>query len=241
MLIIDQEKYLGVPLDGEVALVGQDGKGFRLKEWLGKPLILVLSYFTCDGACPTINRAMARTVLAAERFRPGKDYRVLTLSFDPNDTPQSMHHFVHKVGLPEEARRGWRFALFKHKENIARFTGRLGYRYFWSARDKVFMHPNVYLFVSPQGRVVRYLYGAKISPRDIELAVIESDWNRLTSSSRAIDILSGVCFSYNFKEGRYTLNYPLFVAAASLILGVAAVVFSFIVYRHRKRGRLINA
>ncbi len=53
--------------------------------------------------------------------------------------------------------------------------------------------------------------------------------------------LTGICFSYSFSEGRYVLNYPLFIALASFLGGVALVVFSFTVYKNRKPRRLLNA
>lgn len=235
---IDEQKYLGVSLDPNVVLVDETGSTFRFADMLGKPLILLFSYYTCGGACPALNRAMAQAILAARRFHPGKDYRVLTLSFDSADTPESLAHFVHQVALPAQA--GWRYALFKRPQDIPRFTASVGFKYFWSPGDKVFFHSAAYIFVSPEGRVVRYLYGPTIGPRDIELAVVEANWNELRPG-RVSDILLGVCYSYNFKTGRYALNYPVFIAGASLLSGIALVLVSLGVYRKRHPRRTGHA
>ena len=57
---IDESKYLGQPLDPKTAFVDEQGQSFTLAQVLGKPTILVLSYFGCDGSCPTINQNLSR-------------------------------------------------------------------------------------------------------------------------------------------------------------------------------------
>ncbi len=240
-LAIDEAEHLGQRLNKNIILRGENGAEFRLNDMLDKPLILVFSYYQCDGACPTLNRNLARTILAAQRFRPGGDYRVLTVSFDRNDGPEQLQHFVHHLELPAEAGNGWRYAVVKQAEDLAALTQSTGYKYFWSVRDKVFLHPNVLIFVTPDGRVARYLYGLSASPRDVELALIEANGGQIAKPSQAIDFLTGICFSYSFSEGRYVLNYPLFIALASFLGGVTLVVFSFTVYKNRKPRRLLNA
>lgn len=234
LLAIDEAAFLGTPIDGDLPLVGEDGQRFRLSEMFGKPIVLLFSYYSCDGACPVVNQRLAEAVAGAQRFRPGQDYRVLTLSFDRKDSPASVRKFVQTLG-PGVAPQAWRFALFADEGDIQRVAEKVGYKYFWSVRDRLFVHPNVAIVLSPQGRVVRYLSSWTMSPRDLELALIESDWNRVTTAGRLIDIAQGICFSYSFKEGRYRLNAPLFIAAGSLTLGFAAIVAGFAVFRRKAR------
>lgn len=234
-LDIDEVKFIGTPLDGELELIGEDGRPFRLRELFGKPVLLLFSYYSCDGACPTVNRKLAEAIAGATRFRAGEDYHVLTVSFDRKDTPAGLRKFVQLLGPDAAATRAWRFALFANGGDIRRIAEQVGYKYFWSLRDRIFVHPNVLLVLSPEGRVARYLSSWTIGPRDVELALIESDWNRVTASTRLLDIAAGICFSYNFKEGRYVLNAPLFIAAGSLTLGFASVIAGFAVFRRSRR------
>jgi protein SCO1/2 len=234
-LEIDQSRFLGTPLAPDLALVAEDGRPFELGELLGKPVLLLFSYYSCDGACPTVNRRLAEAIAGAKRFRAAEDYQVLTLSFDRKDTPAGARRFVQVLGADAAATRAWRFALFADGSDIKRVAESVGYRFFWSVRDRVFVHPNVLIVLSPEGRVARYLPSWTIAPRDIELALIEADWNRITASTRLLDIAAGICFSYNFKEGRYVLNAPLFIAAGSLTLGFASVIAGFAVFRRSRR------
>jgi protein SCO1/2 len=230
-LSIDEPKFLGTPLGADLPLVDEQGAGFRLGDLFGKPTLLLFSYYSCDGACPAVNRSLARAIAGVQRFRAGDDFRVLTLSFDAKDRPADVRKFLATSGIEPRPGKGWRFALFADPADTKRVAESVGYRYFWSLRDRVFVHPAVLIVLSPEGRVARYLPAASIGPQDVELALIESDRNRITSASSLIDLALGACFSYSYKEGRYVLNAPLFVAAASLSLGIGALVLSFSFFR----------
>jgi protein SCO1/2 len=227
LLAIDEAKYLGAPLPGDVELIAEDGRRLALGELFGKPLLLVLSYYGCDGSCPVMNRALAEAIARVQRFRPERDYRVLTLSFDAKDDLSALRQFASSLPIPPEARYGWYFTLAASRSAIERVTEAAGYRFFWSVRDRIFVHPAAIVVLSPAGRIARYLPAASIEARDVELALIEADWERVTQSARVLDLLAGACFSYSYKDGRYVLNIPLFVAAGSVTLGAALVILSF--------------
>lgn len=111
LLQIDELKHLGTPLAADLALIDQDARPFTLGELRGRPAILLLSYYACDGTCSTFNRSLAHALEGVTRFRIGTDYRVLTVSFDKADTAQTMRDFVAKAGIPAPLQAGWRHAV----------------------------------------------------------------------------------------------------------------------------------
>lgn len=139
--------------------------------------------------------------------------------------------------IPAELKAGWHHAVAKHPQaDVEALAGSVGFRFFWSNADKTFLHPNVLVFLTPEGRVARYLYGTKLDARAIQLALIDADWGRIAERASVIDMLTGVCFSYNYAEGRYQPNYPLLIGLGSLLFGLSLMAFGAFVFRRKLGG-----
>lgn len=233
VMLIDESKFLGSRLKPDYVFINAEGKEFTLGDMLGKPLIILLSYYSCDGTCPALNRNLKQALGEVNKFQLGKDYRVLTISFDKQDSTKTLAHFVQMIDVSDDMKAGWQHTVLKDKSDIDRLTASVGYKFFWSKADHVFLHPNVLIFLTPQGRVARYIYGTAMDGKNLELALIDADWNRIANSTSIINMLAGVCYSYNFEEGKYTINYSLFVGLASLIFGVSIIVFSILYFRFK--------
>ena len=242
LMRIDEPKFLGTPLARDTTFTDAGGQPFRMQDMLGKPVILLLSYYGCDGSCPTMNANLERVLADVKRFRLGEDYRVLTVSFDAADTPQSAAAFLDKTkALSGGKSQSWRHAMVSGApEQVRAFAAGVGFRFFWSQEDKVFLHPNVLVFLTPEGRVARYIYGTRLDAAAVELALIDADWGRISESTALFDMLTGACYSYNYAEGRYQPNYSLLAGVGSLLAGIALTVTGFWLYR-RKHGGMKHA
>lgn len=231
---IDEPRYLGSEVRGDTMLTDSDGRDFKIADMLGKPVILLLSYYGCDGTCPTMNAELARVLADVKRFRIGQDYRVLTVSFDARDSQQTATQFLTNTNaVPASMHEGWRHAVIKNRDT-AGFAAGVGFKFFWSDAAKAFMHPNVLIFLTPRGRVARYIYGTRMDAKTVELALIDADWNRITNSTAIFDMLTGACFSYNYVEGKYEPNYAQLIGIGSLLFGVALMILGASGYRYRR-------
>jgi protein SCO1/2 len=235
---IDEQQYLGTKIDANFELIDEQGRTFKIGDLLGeKPLILVLAYYQCDGTCSVVNTDLRNLLQQVEWAEVGKDYRILTITFDKLDTLGTLKNFRDTLDLPPYWLKGWTFALPKDPESIKRLTSSIGFKYWWSYQDRTFFHPGVFAFLSQEGRVTRFLYSLSTNPRDVELALIEAQQNKLRVGD-AINYAISLCYSYNYKEGSYTYNIPLFVGAGSMLFGVTSFAISVFVYRrHRRRRR----
>ena len=233
---VKEKEFLGVKVADDYQLIDASGKEFTFKEYQdGKPMVLALSYYSCDGSCPVLNRNLKQTLLGVDDWKIGKDFKVLTVSFDAHDNPETLHKFLEyadfKEGLPD----GWALTTLKNPDDIKRLTDSIGFRFFWSPRDAMFLHPSVYIMLSPEGRVTRYLYGASISPEDMEISLTKALAGK-SSEANVINFIVGACYSYNYEDGKYTINYPLFIALGALTLGLTMLAIgSFVLIRRRRR------
>ncbi|MDX8402888.1 MAG: SCO family protein [Mariprofundaceae bacterium] len=231
---IKEADFLGKKISRDYRLIDQDGKEFSFGEMLGKPLILALSYYRCDGACSVLNRNLWNTLQDVDQWKINKDFHVLTISFDRHDTPVTLNKFMGYAGFKDGLPEGWRMTTMKDPEDIKRLTSSMGYKFFWSPRDAIFLHPNVYIMVSPKGRVTRYLYGANITGSDMDISITKAMGEELAPAN-VINFLIGSCYSYNYKDGKYTVNIPLFVATGGLVFGLMLIIGSFLHMKRRIR------
>src|SRR5262245_33067332 len=128
---IDQRLGERVPLD--IALRDEAGRDVRLKDYFGKkPVLLSLAYFECPMLCTQVLNGLVRSVRPLT-FDIGKEFTVLTVSFDPRDTPEAAARkkavYLDEYKRPGAAE-GWHF-LTADEANIQRLTDAVGFQYSW--------------------------------------------------------------------------------------------------------------
>jgi len=77
----------------------------------------------------------------------------------------------------------------------------LGYRFFYSRQDRVFVHPNVVIFIDPEGKISRYLYGISPREKDFRIALAEAETFRITKNT-IVDIAFMVCYKIRPQHGQ---------------------------------------
>jgi protein SCO1/2 len=230
IMAVDEKAVLGAKIRPETLLIDQDGKELRWADMLGKPLILVLSYFTCDGSCSIINASLAELMKGVRVVAPGEDFRILTLSFDKHDTLATTGAFRRQLDLAGPLAGHWTFATFKNETDLRSETERIGFKFFWSPEDRVFLHPGAFLFFSPDGSLVRVLYQDALSARDIELALLDARQGQFRPGE-IINFALSLCYSYSYHDGKYVLSIPIIVGLGALGLGLATLFGSMLAYK----------
>ena len=67
---IDEKSFLGTVLNPNLAFLDETGGTVQLGSQLGgKPLILVLSYYNCDGTCSVVNRDLKALLAQVTELR----------------------------------------------------------------------------------------------------------------------------------------------------------------------------
>ncbi|MDZ7399585.1 MAG: SCO family protein [candidate division KSB1 bacterium] len=221
---------LGQYIPKDVFFYDERGDSVALKDMIDKPTILSFVYFRCPTICP---RMLAELSVLLEKIalEPGKDFNLITISFDPTDTPASAAdkkmNFMKSIQrpLPENA---WRF-LTGDINNIARITEAVGYRFKKDRQD--FIHPSAIIALSPEGKIVRYIMGLSYLPFDVKMAVIEAAEGRVGPTINKVLLY---CFSYDPQGRTYAMNITKITG--TIILFLVAVFAIFLVAKSRTRG-----
>jgi protein SCO1/2 len=196
----DQRLDEQVPLD--LPFRDEAGRSVQLRDYFGrKPVVLVLAYFKCPMLCTQVLNGLVRAMLDMP-LSAGEDFEVLTVSFDPRETPElaaaKKKTYLERYGRPG-AEAGWHF-LTGEEDAIRRLTGAVGFRYAYDERNDQFAHASGILVLTPGGRISRYFYDVKYSPRDLRLGLVEASAGRIGSP---VDRVLLYCFHYDPREGRY--------------------------------------
>jgi protein SCO1 len=184
----------------------------------GKPVLLALVYYRCPMLCTQILTGVESS-LKAVSFNPGRDFEVLSVSFDPSDTAADAAFkrkmILQRYGRPDTAN-GWHF-LTGDEAAIRALTDAVGFHYRFDPITKQFAHASGIMILTPEGRVSRYFYGVEFAPRDVRLGLVEASTGKIGSP---VDQILLFCFHYDPATGKYgaiALN-SLRVAAALFVL-----------------------
>ncbi len=225
LLRVAEGFYLG-ELVPDVAIVTQHGEQQLSALIAGQPTILLLAYFTCGHTCPMTIQNLSRAL----RNVSTSGYSVVVLSFDANDNLETLRHVKSTLG---DVPPNWTFGLLS-PDASRRLTESVGFKFFFSERDQIFVHPTVTVFLSPEGKVMRYLYGIEPRAEDIELALTESK-DRAPRLNEVVDMLKLTCFHYDASRSRYVLHPAVVFGAAGLGLLGTTGLLSF-AYKTKSKG-----
>lgn len=225
----DQKLHEQMPLD--IPFTDETGRAVRLGDFFGRrPVVLLFAYYECPMLCTQVLHATA-SALDVLSLVPGTDFDIVTISFDPRDTPQTAA--AKKASTLERYRRpgaaaAWHF-LTGARPAIDRATSAAGFRYVWDQQTQQFAHPTGILVLTPSGILARYLFGIEYGPRDLRLGLVEASAGKVGSP---VDALLLYCYHYDPETGRYGLA----IMRAIRIAGAATVLAlgTFIVVMVRK-------
>ena len=240
---IDVEDKRGTVVPSDVKLLDQNGRPVTLASYLDgeRPLLVVLAYYECPMLCSLVlNGAMQS--MSGLAWTAGKDYRVLTVSFDPKDRPEAAAtkrtHYVEAYGRPV-AERGWDFAVgdasaVGEASEVRRLADALGFHYRYDAETKQFAHAAAGFVLTPQGKLSQTLYGISWKTTDLRLALTEASQGKLGS---AWDKVLLFCYHYDPTARGYVLASTRIMRGFGVLTVIALVYWLRRLWRHDRTPR----
>jgi len=219
----DQRLGDSVPLD--LTFRDEAGRPVTLRSlFRGRAVVLSLVYYECPMLC-TLTLNGLGSALSVLTFDVGKDFDVVTVSFEPKETPAlaaaKKKTYLARYRRPG-AEEGWHF-LTGDAPAVAALTSAVGFRYAWDAETRQYAHPAGLVVLTPDGRIARYMYGVEYAPRDLRLALVEASQRRI---GNPVDTVLLYCYRYDPTRGRYAASVLRLVRLGGVVtvLGLAAFV-----------------
>jgi protein SCO1 len=224
---IEQKLNQQLPL----GLVFRDeaGQEVKLGKYFGqKPVVFALVYYDCPQLCTQILNGMVTTFRVLP-FQIGKEFDVVTISFDPRETAAlaATKKKVYVDYLPEKmqegANNGWHF-LTGDQANIERIADAVGFHYQWDDATKQFAHASAIMVATPEGKLSHYFYGISYSARDLRFGLMESSQNKIGSLSEQLSLY---CYMYDPTTGKYgaAVMRVLRITGVITLIGIVAMLF----------------
>ena len=200
-----------------------------------QPVMLSFNYSNCPKLCSVQLENMTSTLLQIG-FKVGEDFQVVSVSIHPNEQTsrarKTKEKYTDQYNQPG-TEDGWHFLTGK-KANIKRLTDTCGFEFKYVPSQKLFSHPPVFILVSPEGKIVRYIHGLDYDPDTIEKALIESAAGKIGSPINMLAYGMG-CFLYDPATGKYAFQAMSIMRIGALITVIALIV-GLVPYWFLRRG-----
>lgn len=230
---IDQRLNQQVPLS--LVFKDESGRLVPLSTFFhSRPVLLALVYYRCPMLCTLVLNGVVES-LKTLPFTPGRDFEVLSVSFDPKDTAEiaaaTKARYLARYGRAG-TEKGWHF-LIGDEADIRALTNAVGFHYRYDPATEQFAHASCIMLLTPKGRLSRYFYGVTYAPTDVRLGLVEASQNEI---GNAVDQILLFCYHYDAASGKYAAV----VMNAARIGGAAFVLiagsFLFMLWRRDRRA-----
>jgi protein SCO1/2 len=196
------EQHLDEQIPPDLIFRDETGKPIRLGDYFGKkPIILNLVYYQCPMLCGEVLSGL-ESALRVMKFDVGKEFDVLTVSFDPRETPdmatKKKAEFLKRYGRPAAAD-GWHF-LTGPQESIDALTKAAGFQYQYDPNTGQFAHSTAIMVLTPEGKIAQYYFGVEYAPKDLRLGLIQASDNKIGTLADQVLLY---CYHYDPATGKY--------------------------------------
>lgn len=227
-------EHLGDTIPLDLKFVTDKFDTVTLRQLIDKPTILSFVYFDCPGLCSPLLEGVGDVIRKSDLVL-GKDYQVITFSFNFRDTPEKAKEkkkrFVERYSADNSD--GWIF-LTTDSTTIHKITHATGF--ITKAVGFDFIHPSAIIAVSPKGKITRYLYGITFLPMDVKLAVAEANEGKARPTIQKIMLM---CYSYDVDNQRFGLDVTKIIGTVIAFFLLLFVIIYLV--KPRKKNKNIES
>lgn len=199
---VDIEDKRGAQVSTDLRFVDHEGAEVALSDLLGgqKPVLLTMNYYQCRMLCTEQLNGLVKSLRLLD-WTAGDQFRMVTVSIDHHEGPKlaasKRKSYLFELGRDEA---DWHF-LTGRKESIAALAAQVGFQFKYDKETGQYAHPPAIMFLSPDGRVMQYLFGKEFSARTLKFALMDASEGK---TATVLERLAWTCFHYDEQSGEYT-------------------------------------
>lgn len=224
-------EHLGNYFPEGVMLVTENLDTVDLLTLVDKPTIINFVYYRCPGICSPLMTGIAEVANKSDLVL-GKDYQILTISFDPTETidlgTRKKNNYFALLSNQDAAEKGWLF-FASDSASIAKGTHATGFKFKKVGND--FLHAASIVILAPDGKIVRYLNGIYFLPFEWKMALIEASKGNIGPS---INKVLQFCYSYDPVGQNYVLNITRVMGSMIIFVALLFLIVLLIKYKRKK-------
>ncbi|MGK0349825.1 MAG: protein SCO1/2 [Planctomycetota bacterium] len=232
---------IGAMVDRELEFIDERGYPFKLKQLFpGKhPIVLMMGYYECPAMCGQVLDA-AFYALSRTDLQPGTDYRVLSVSINPEETAEIAANRK-GVFLPRLMKTGgdaaWHLLVGDEAKTKA-LAESVGFQFYWSEATQQFAHPPSLIFLTPQGKVSRVIVNTYFEPEDVRLALVEASQGTLGDFWDEVKLS---CLTFDSRTNTYSLAVMTLMRVGGAVTVIVLAAMIWIMLRRERRTAESNA
>jgi protein SCO1/2 len=225
------EQHLDAAVPGNLEFRDELGNPVKLSDYFGhgRPVILNLGYYQCPMLCSELLQGLVGSMKVLT-FDLGKDYDVVTVSFDPRETAEmaaaKKRDIIKRYGRAN-ADRGWHFLTGK-ADQINALTKSVGFAYQFDPRTEQYAHAAAIVMLTPDRHVSGYFYGVEFSPKDLRLGLVQASQNRIGNIGDQVLLY---CYHYDPRTGKYGAVIGNILKLGGLATVLILGTFVFVMFR----------
>jgi protein SCO1 len=219
-----------IPLD--VQLTDHTGKTVTLSELFrrsSRPKVITPVYFSCPTMCNTILQGVVAT-LKSTNLKLGDDYDLISYSIDPTETPalaaDKRLKLIHDLGYASGTSE-WPF-LVGDAVQTKRLSDALGFKYKYDDDLKQYAHSAVFMILTADGKLSRYVYGVRYPPKEVRLSLVEASQGK---SGTTWDRVQLTCLRWDPASRRYELLISAVIKGGGTLVFLALATMMAVFWR----------
>ena len=215
-------EHLDAKLPLELSFEDEFGHDVLLSKYINgdKPVIVTLNYYKCPMLCSLTLNGLVSGMKELE-WTAGDEFEIVTVSINPDEGPElamtNKTGYINHYGR-ERGKDGWHF-LTGSQENIVELADALGFGYTFDAQTGEYLHTASIMFITPDGRISKYMNDVKFAGQDLRFALVEASEGKIGSTLDKLLLFN--CFQYDPERNSYTPSaWKLMRTGAVLMLVV---------------------